>query len=422
MTTPPAARRRSATVWPSRRRARREDPLADPLAGGLDRAAGHVGLPGGRRRAAGADRGVRRADHHPVHAQLGAADLLLDGDQALADLGRGGVHGHHRLAGGDLQPDPRGRVVVVALGEADVLVADRVADAAHHALAVGGVGHPAGQAAQVGAARGVAVPAPGLRQRHGLHAAQQLGHRRRAVHDLPGRRLAAHADRVAAAQLDRVHAQRRGQLVHLRLVAERGLHRAEAAHRAARRVVGVEAVAVDVHVRHHVRADAHGPGVADHGRRAGGVGPAVEVDLRLDVDQGAVAGRAVLVAHPGRVAVHVPEERLLAVVGHLDRLAGVQRQHARVHVHGQVLAAAERAADPGQHQPDLLRRQAERGADLPLVDVQPLGGHVQVDPAVRRPARPARPPGRGTPGPACRPGRFRSPRRRRPAPGRPCGS
>jgi hypothetical protein len=52
-----------------------------------------------------------------------------------------------------------------------------------------------------------------------------------------------------------------------------------------------------------------------------------------------------------------------------------------VHVHGQVLAAAERAADPGQRQPDPLRRQPERGADLPLVDVQPLGRHVQVDTA-----------------------------------------
>ena len=53
-----------------------------------------------------------------------------------------------------------------------------------------------------------------------------------------------------------------------------------------------------------------------------------------------------------------------------------------MHVHGQVLAAAERAAHPGQRQPDLLRRQAERRADLPLVHVQPLGGDVQVDAAV----------------------------------------
>ena len=91
---------------------------------------------------------------------------------------------------------------------------------------------------------------------------------------------------------------------------------------------------------------------------------------------------AVLVAHRRGVPVHVAEERLLAGVDHLHRLAGVQRQQAGVHVHGQVLAAAERAADPGQGQPDLLRRQAERRADLLLVHVQPLGRDVQVDAAV----------------------------------------
>ena len=51
-------------------------------------------------------------------------------------------------------------------------------------------------------------------------------------------------------------------------------------------------------------------------------------------------------------------------------------------LHGQVLAGAERAADAGQDQPHLVRRQAEAGRDLRLVHVQPLGGHVQLDPAV----------------------------------------
>ena len=51
-------------------------------------------------------------------------------------------------------------------------------------------------------------------------------------------------------------------------------------------------------------------------------------------------------------------------------------------LHGQVLARAERAADAGQHQPHLVFWQAEAGRDLRLVHVQPLGGHVQLDPAV----------------------------------------
>ena len=91
---------------------------------------------------------------------------------------------------------------------------------------------------------------------------------------------------------------------------------------------------------------------------------------------------AVLVIKGGRVPVHVAEERLLPGVDHLHRPAGVQRQQARVDLHGQVLARAERAADAGQHQPHLVFRQAQADRDLRLVHVQPLGGHVQLDPAV----------------------------------------
>jgi hypothetical protein len=60
----------------------------------------------------------------------------------------------------------------------------------------------------------------------------------------------------------------------------------------------------------------------------------------------------------------------------------VQRQHARVHLHRQVLAPAERAADAGHREPHLLQRQPERACRLLLVDVQPLGGEVEVDAAV----------------------------------------
>ena len=43
---------------------------------------------------------------------------------------------------------------------------------------------------------------------------------------------------------------------------------------------------------------------------------------------------------------------------------------------------AERAADAGQHHPHHVFRHAQAGRDLRLVHVQPLGGHVQLDPAV----------------------------------------
>jgi hypothetical protein len=51
-------------------------------------------------------------------------------------------------------------------------------------------------------------------------------------------------------------------------------------------------------------------------------------------------------------------------------------------LHRHVFARAERPAHAGQRQPDLVRGQAQAGGDLFLVDVQPLGGDVEVDAAV----------------------------------------
>ena len=216
-----------------------EDEGAHALTSGLDRAAGDVRLAGGRARPGGADLGVLGRDDHLLDPELGAADLLLDGDQSLADLGRGGVDGGHRAAVDDRQPDPRRGVVVEALGERDVLVGDRVAHAATYALAVGRVGHPARHLPEVGTAGAAG-------KRHRLQPLDQLGHRRGAVDDLTGRRARALVVAVAYPDLDRVEADRVGELVHQRLDRERGLHRAEAAHRSARRVVRVGAVAVHV--------------------------------------------------------------------------------------------------------------------------------------------------------------------------------
>ncbi len=80
--------------------------------------------------------------------------------------------------------------------------------------------------------------------------------------------------------------------------------------------------------------------------------------------------------------MHVAEERLFARVHHLDRLAGVQRQHAGVDLHGQVFPGAERAADAGQGDAHLVLGQGEARRDLAPVHVQPLGRHEQVDAAV----------------------------------------
>ena len=105
---------------------------------------------------------------------------------------------------------------------------------------------------------------------------------------------------------------------------------------------------------------------------------------RLDLYEAAVGVGVVPVPHDRRMPVHVAEERLLARVDHLHRPPGAQRQQADLHLHAQVLAGAEGAPDAGEVQPHLVERQAEAGRDLVLVDVQPLGGDVQVDAAVVR--------------------------------------
>ena len=101
-----------------------------------------------------------------------------------------------------------------------------------------------------------------------------------------------------------------------------------------------------------------------------------------DVDEPAVARRAVLGPDPRRVPVHVAGERLLAVVDDLHGPVRVQREQRAVDLHRHVLAAAERAADAGEVDAHLLERQAEAGRDLRAVDVQPLGRDVDVDPAL----------------------------------------
>src|SRR5262249_13313792 len=51
-------------------------------------------------------------------------------------------------------------------------------------------------------------------------------------------------------------------------------------------------------------------------------------------------------------------------------------------LHREVLAAAESAADTREVDAHLLLREAEAGGDLAQVDVEPLGGREDVDPAL----------------------------------------
>ena len=239
--------------------------------------------------------------------------------------------------------------------------------------------------------------------------ADHLGGRQRAVDPLAGRKRVARRERVQQPELDRVDPERRGELVHLRLAREAGLDGAEAAHRAARRVVRVDDRRLEPRVRHRVGAAGERGGVRADGRRARGVGAAVEQDPHLDGDEPAVARRRVPRPDPRRVAVDVAGERLLAVVDDLHRAVRVQREQRGVDLHRDVLAAAERAADAGE------------------VDAHPLGGRprhgaiwarstwshcvatwMSMPPSPSGTASPDS--GRGTPGPGCR--SRRRPRRR----------
>ena len=229
------------------------------------------------------------------------------------------------------------------------------------------------------------------------------------VIDLARRQVPPGCERVQQPQLDRIDVERRRELVHLRLGREARLHGAEAAHRAARRVVRVDAGRLDQRVATRTGPHANQAAFESHRGRARGVRAAVEQDPHPHRDELALRGSPVLGPDPRRMAVDVADEPLLAAVDDLHRTARVQREHRAVDLHRQVLAPAERAADARQVDAHLLGRQAEARRHLVAVDVQPLRRDVDVDAALAVRARPGPTPARGTPGPACRP--RRRPRR-----------
>ena len=93
-------------------------------------------------------------------------------------------------------------------------------------------------------------------------------------------------------------------------------------------------------------------------------------------------GRAVLCPDPRVVPMHVTRERLLAAVRHLHGPPRVQGEQRRVDLDGEILPPAERATDAGEVDTNLLGPEPQAGNDLLVVDVQPLGGDVDVDAAL----------------------------------------
>ena len=320
-------------------------------------------------------RGRVRREPDVVDAELRARDLEDHVRDALPDLGGGAVDLGRAVVE---QAHARGAVVVEALGEADVLEADREADAAPDALAARRV---AGAARAAGAGRAAAPRPRAARARRRARITSATGSEPVICWPVgsvsPG--ASAFSSRSSTGSMPSSAAS-------LSICASRGearLHGAEAAHRAARRVVRVDRPST----RAARSARAYGPArergrVRADGGRARGVRAAVEQDPHADVDELAVARRAVLAPDARRVPVHVAGERLLAVVDDLHRAVRVQREQRAVDLHRQVLAPAERAADAGEVDAHLLERQPEARRDLRAVDVQPLGRDVDVDAAL----------------------------------------
>ncbi len=80
--------------------------------------------------------------------------------------------------------------------------------------------------------------------------------------------------------------------------------------------------------------------------------------------------------------VDVAGEGLGAVVHHLHRAAGAQRQHAEVDVHAHVLTRSEGAPHTDRVAPHLAGGDAEAAVDLLVVGVEPLADGPEVDAAL----------------------------------------
>ena len=112
-----------------------------------------------------------------------------------------------------------------------------------------------------------------------------LAHRRAPVQHLAGRQHGTRPERVPSPQLEGIDPEHRGELVHLGLVGERHLRRAEPAHRAAGRVVRVDRRPLQQGVRHLVRSGRERRRVPDHGGRGRRVRAAVDQHAGTDVHE-----------------------------------------------------------------------------------------------------------------------------------------
>ncbi len=328
--------------------------VAHGLGRDAHRVAGHIERARRRRRAG--ERGDRRVavvDHDVIHADAENLDGDLRQRRGLAgaDIGHARAHDDGAV---DLDADPRLR---------------RIMQEGQPAIALLVGGKPAAVAD---------------RPVRALRLAQRLPRERRAALR-PDRARQRHAGRdriarleiVAPAQLQAVERERARDLVHLLLVGDAGLRRAEAAERARIHVVGRNRHRLDAQIVDPIRA----------GRRHRGIQQDIgtEIDIRArvgdhaDIERGdrPVPLQPGLVGHGEGMPLAVADKGVLA--GKLQphrpaRLLGEQRE---IDLDGDVLLAAEAAAHHRAHDAHFVVRRPDRvGDEAEMLDH--LGGDADV--------------------------------------------
>src|SRR5205085_14459 len=149
----------------------------------------------------------------------------------------------------------------------------------------------------------------------------------------------------------------------------------ETAHCPARRIVRVDAGALDERILDRVRAARKGRRVRRDGGGARGVGAAVQQDLRADIDELAVAVRPVLHPDLRGVAVDVAEEGLVLDAELVD--AGDADLRLRVRI---AVADHDRADDVRT----IVVAEAVARGRAALVDRFSLGRMLRVDDGLER--------------------------------------
>ena len=298
--------------------------LVPQLAGRLEhRVAGHVELSAGRGGAG--QRGQRAVGHvdgdaRQRHAEDLGRDLAERGGLAAAHVGAAAADDEAAV---HLEADPRAGPVVQPH---DAPVRLEVA------------GEPAADL-YMGRTRRCRWPQRGPRP-----LAQFRDRDVSLDHLADGQRVAS-PQRVHATDRDRIHSEGPRDAVQLGLVREHGLHGAESAHGAGGRVVGVRDPRVDLDGGDAVRARRRHRGIEQHERREVRVGAGVGEQLDLLGDDLAVRVRARAIAQAIRVTLGAREQRLLPRPHHLHRPPRLEREQSQVCLDGDVLLAAEAAAE-----------------------------------------------------------------------------